>query len=113
MRILCNRLPFQMRLSDVATSFAPLSEIASNYATNAFTTGSSISISDGVNAWSVASESADLSASFFAASLLPYLALLYFLAKPSVNTPKQVGRTYLNMQHLYQTNLDVRTLLPG
>ena len=44
-----------------------------------------------VSAWSVSGEtltSTDLAASFFAASLFPYLALLFFLSRPETKTPK-------------------------
>ena len=44
-----------------------------------------------VNAWSVNGatlNSADVASNLFAVSLLPYLALLYFLARPVVHTPK-------------------------
>lgn len=40
-----------------------------------------------VSPWSVVSESTDIAASLFAVSLIPYLALLWFLSRPNVRTP--------------------------
>lgn len=48
-------------------------------------------LADAVSAWSVSGtslNSEDLASSLFAASLLPYLAFLWFLARPSTQTPK-------------------------
>ena len=44
--------------------------------------------SSSANAWSVTANDAESASSLFAVSLFPYLALLYFLAAPSVRTPK-------------------------
>lgn len=49
---------------------------------------SSFLLSSGANAWSVTANDAESASSLFAVSLFPYLALLYFLAAPSVRTPK-------------------------
>jgi hypothetical protein len=51
---------------------------------------SSFDIAAGVNAWSVEGSTlnaADLASQFFAFSLFPYLALLWFLARPVTKTP--------------------------
>jgi hypothetical protein len=41
-----------------------------------------------VDPWSVSSQTLDIvAAQFFAASLLPYLAFLYFLERPQNETP--------------------------
>ena len=50
--------------------------------------------SEVTNAWSVSGEtlnSADVASSLFAASLFPYLAFLWFLARPESQTPKGVN----------------------
>ncbi|CAN0457964.1 unnamed protein product, partial [Hapterophycus canaliculatus] len=41
-----------------------------------------------VSAWSVSSITSDLAADLFQASLLPYLAFLWFLNRPETKTPK-------------------------
>ena len=51
---------------------------------------SSLPLADAVNAWSVSGSSLnseDLASSLFGASLLPYLAFLYFLSRPASRTP--------------------------
>ena len=50
--------------------------------------------SEVTNAWSVSGDtlnSADLASSLFAASLFPYLAFLWYLARPETQTPKGVN----------------------
>ncbi|CAM9586682.1 unnamed protein product, partial [Discosporangium mesarthrocarpum] len=42
----------------------------------------------GVSAWSVTSVTSDLSAEIFQASLVPYLAFLFFLSRPETKAPK-------------------------
>lgn len=52
---------------------------------------SSLPLADAVNAWSVSGSSLnseDLASSLFGASLLPYLAFLYFLSRPASKTPE-------------------------
>jgi len=54
-------------------------------------TSVSLSLVEGVNAWSVSGAtlaSSDFASSLFAASLLPYLVLLFFLSRPATTTPK-------------------------
>ena len=51
----------------------------------------SFDLSDAINAWSVSGSSlsaSDLASNLFSVSLLPYLALLYFLSRPETNAPK-------------------------
>ena len=55
---------------------------------------SSMLTSEVTNAWSVSGEtlnSADVASSLFAASLFPYLAFLWYLARPETQTPKGVN----------------------
>ena len=70
--------------------FFPFDDLFATVSTKgaSYSSMSSTSIDLAVNAWSVNSVDGDFAASLFAASLFPYLVLLYFLAAPSVQTPK-------------------------
>ena len=76
--------PFDASLLSTAI---PPAQMPSSSVTN-LGESTSLLLSYGANAWSVTSNDAESASSLFALSLFPYLALLYFLAAPSVRTPK-------------------------
>jgi hypothetical protein len=84
--------PLVGRTTSLILSTIPVATIATTTSPDAFLSSSSSSLLTAVNAWSVtgtgsALMSSDLAANLFASSLLPYLTLLFFLAKPKSATP--------------------------